>query len=184
MENDRKWEVLQSRYLIRRPWLTARVDRVKLPTGVINEEYYVLEYLDWVNVIALTRDRKFVLVRQYRHALGETHFELCAGVCEKGELPLESARRELLEETGYGRGRWREWMTLTANASTMTNLTHCFLAEDVEPVTAPHLDATEDLTAHLKTRDEVFRLLTSGDIKQALMAAPLWKYFAVTGNNL
>ena len=64
--DDRKWEIIESEYLIRRPWLTARRDRVKLPTGVEIPEYYILEYPDWVNVIAITKEGKFVLVRQYR----------------------------------------------------------------------------------------------------------------------
>ena len=65
MENDdRKWEILQSEYLIKRPWLTARRDRVRLPNGVINDEYYVLEYPDWVNVIAITKEGDFLMERQ------------------------------------------------------------------------------------------------------------------------
>ena len=48
----KKWETLKSDYIIKRPWLTARRDEVKLPNGVIHDEYYVLEYPDWVNVIA------------------------------------------------------------------------------------------------------------------------------------
>ena len=63
-----KWKTLDSRYIIRRPWLTARVDRVQLPDGRINPEHYVLEYPDWVNVTAITAEGKFVFVRQYRHA--------------------------------------------------------------------------------------------------------------------
>lgn len=178
-ETDRKWEVLESEYLIRRPWLTARRDHVKLPTGAEISEYYVLEYPDWVNVIAITREGKFVLIRQYRHALGETRYEICAGVCEKGEEPLESARRELYEETGYGRGEWSKLMTISANASTMTNLTHCFLAINVEPISTQHLEATEDLTVHLMSAEEVKQLLLNDEVKQSLMAAPLWKYFAL-----
>ena len=46
-----KWEVLGREYLYRRPWLTVRRDRVRLPTGAVNDEYYVLEYPTWVNVI-------------------------------------------------------------------------------------------------------------------------------------
>ena len=83
--DDRKWEIIESEYLIRRPWLTARRDRVKLPTGVEIPEYYILEYPDWVNVIAITKEGKFVLVRQYRHGIKETRYEICAGVCETGE---------------------------------------------------------------------------------------------------
>ncbi len=183
-DEDGKWQVLASKYLIRRPWLTARVDKVKLPTGVVNDEYYVLEYPDWVNTIAITKAGQFVLVRQYRHALGETRFELCGGVCEKGETPLAAAQRELLEETGFGNGKWSDFMTISANASSMNNLTYCFLAKDVELVSSQHLDKTEDLSVHLMSRKEVSRLLQGNEFRQALMVAPLWKYFATTGRPL
>ena len=73
---DMKWDVLDSEYIVRRPWLTARRDKVRLPDGRVNDEYYVLEYPDWVNIIAITDDDRFVLVRQYRHGLGRTSFEL------------------------------------------------------------------------------------------------------------
>lgn len=179
MENDdRKWEILQSGYLIKRPWLTARRDRVRLPNGVINDEYYVLEYPDWVNVIAITKEGDFLMERQYRHGLQWTGYELCAGVCEAGEDPLESARRELYEETGYAGGEWVKHMTISANTSTMTNLCHCFVATGVERVSGQHLEETEDISVHLLSVDEVRRLLTGNEIRQALMAAPLWKYFA------
>ena len=69
-----EWKTLKSEYIIRRPWLTARRDTVELPTGVVNDEYYVLEYPDWINVIAVTPDGRMVFVRQYRHALGQTCF--------------------------------------------------------------------------------------------------------------
>lgn len=172
------WTVLDSRYIIRRPWLTARVDRVLLPTGKINDEYYILEYPTWVNVIARTDDGSFVLVRQYRHGTQRTSFELCAGVVEQGEEPLAAAKRELLEETGYAGGQWCELMTLSPNASTCSNLTHCFVAEGVERVAEQHLDATEDIEIHLRTEQEVLAMMQRGDFLQALMAAPLWRYFA------
>lgn len=179
--DNRKWEILSTEYLIQRPWLTARRDHVKLPTGAEIPEYYVLEYPDWVNIIAITKEREFVMVRQYRHGLQETRYELCAGVCEKGEDPMESARRELYEETGFGGGTWRRWMTISANPGTTTNLTHCYLATDVERISTQHLEETEDLTVHLLTETEVRALLEGDEVRQALMAAPLWKYFAERG---
>ena len=96
-----KWDIIESEYLIRRPWLTARRDKVRLPDGRINPEHYVLEYPDWVNVIAITEDGMFVMVEQYRHGLRDVYTELVAGVSEPGEDPLEAAKRELLEEAGY-----------------------------------------------------------------------------------
>lgn len=178
--NDpRRWEVLGSEYLFRRPWLTARRDHVRLPSGTEIPEYYVLEYPDWVNVIARVRDGRFLLVRQYRHGLRETRYELCAGVIDPADpSPEAAARRELWEETGYGGGRWRQFCVLSPNASAMTNLSYTFVAEDVEPVSTQHLEPTEDITVHLLAADEVRALLEADEMRQALMAAPLWKYFA------
>ena len=181
MENtineDKKWKILSSEYLVRRPWLTARRDVAELPDGRVNHEYYVLEYPDWVNVIAVTKDGQMILERQYRHALGKTCYELPCGVIEAGETPLEAARRELLEETGFAGGEWQEWMTLSPNPATSTNLAHSFLATGVEKVSDQHLDATEDIDVYLLDQDYVRELLTNNQILQALMAAPLWKYF-------
>ena len=66
-EKSRLWKVLDRTYLYRDAWLTARKDRVQLPNGNIIPNYYILEYPNWVNTIAITKDRKFIFVRQYRH---------------------------------------------------------------------------------------------------------------------
>ena len=63
-----------------------------MPTGAIVPAWYVFEFPDWVNVIALTKDDKFVFISQYRHGLGETRYELVAGCREEGETAEESAR--------------------------------------------------------------------------------------------
>lgn len=177
MKSEEKWKILRSEYISRRPWMTARRDEVQLPDGRIIPEYWVLEFPDWVNVIALTKDGDMVMVRQYRHALGLTEYELCAGVMEEGESPLEAAKRELLEETGFGGGTWTEFMSICANPSNHTNLAHTFLAVGVERICEQHLDATEELTCHVLSQDEVFGMLQRGEIFQALMAAPLWRFF-------
>ena len=177
INEEKKWKILSSEYLIRRPWLTARRDVAELPDGRINHEYYVLEYPDWVNIIAITKNGRIVMERQYRHALGNTCYELPCGVIEAGETPLEAAQRELLEETGFAGGEWQEWMTLSPNPATSTNLAHSFLATGVEKVAGQHLDATEDIDVFLLEQDYVRDLLQHNQILQALMAAPLWKYF-------
>ena len=178
-EKNEKWKVISSEYLHNEPWLTVRKDHVMLPNGNHIPAYYILEYPEWVNVIAITREDHFVFIRQYRHGIQEVSYELCAGICEKEDAsPLISAQRELLEETGYGNGTWKEYMVLSPNPSTHTNLTHCFIATDVERLSDQHLEATEDLSVHLLTLQQVKDLLQEDAIKQALMAAPLWKYIA------
>lgn len=175
----KKWTTLESRYVIKRPWLTARVDKVQLPDGRINPEHYVLEYPAWVNIIAITKDGKYVMIRQYRHGFDEVLTEICAGVAEQGEEPLQAAKRELLEETGYSGGKWELTMTIGQNPSICNNLTYCYTATGVEPTGTQHLDASEDIAVELMTEEQVLDMLMHDEQKQALMAAPLWRHFAL-----
>jgi len=173
------WKVLESEYLHKRPWLTVRKEKLEMPNGNVVHDYFVLEYPNWVNIIAINREGKFILVEQYRPGIGETCIELCAGVCEKEDpSPLASAQRELLEETGYSGGHWKEFMRVAPNASAANNYSWCFIAEGVEKTGDQALEESEDITVHLFSYDEVRALLTSDQIVQATMAAPLWKYFA------
>lgn len=174
---EKKWKILESKYIIKRPWLTARCDKVELADGRVNDEYYVLEYPDWVNVIAITKDGHFIMERQYRHGMQVFSTELPCGVMEKGEIPLQAAQRELLEETGYAGGEWTKLMDIGANPGSQNNYTHCFLAVGVEKVADQSLDATEELTVVMMNENEVKSLLEQNRMCQALMVAPLYKYF-------
>lgn len=178
-DDKMKWTTVESEYLHRRPWLTVRRDTVRLPNGKVFPEYYVLEYPTWINVTAITEDGEFVMVKQYRYALGITATELCAGVVEDGEDPMEGARRELLEETGYAGGEWELTMVISANPGSQNNLTYCYTARGVKKVAGQHLDETEDIEVVLMSEDEVRGMLERNELKQALMCAPLWRYFAL-----
>ena len=61
-EKEKAWKTVSSKYLFRRPWLTVRCEDMLLPNGNHIPEYYILEYPDWVNTIAITKDGKFVFV--------------------------------------------------------------------------------------------------------------------------
>ncbi len=178
MNDIQKWKTLSSEYLYKRPWLTARKDVVQLPNGNINDEYYVLEYPEWINIIAITEDGRMILERQYRHALGRVCYEIPAGVVEEGEAPIDAAKRELEEETGYTGGEWTHLMSISPNASSMSNLSHTFIAKGVRKTTGQHLEATEDISVYLVQQDDVLQMLKHGDFMQALMVAPLWRYFS------
>ena len=115
-----KWRILSSKYLLKTKWLIVRKDHVKMPSGVEMYDYYVLEYPDWINVIAITEDGKFVIERQYRHGTQSVDYELCAGIIEKGEEPIDAAKRELLEETGFEGGEWSLYCESYPNPAAMT----------------------------------------------------------------
>lgn len=175
---NRKWKVLKSEHILRLgQWLSVRQEEVQLPSGTVIPTWFVLEFPNWINVIAITKDGEMVMEDQYRHALGETHYELVAGVIDPGETPLEAAKRELSEETGYEGGEWVLYMTLSPNPTNHNNLSYTFLARGVEKTREQHQERTEDIRVHVMKQEEVRELLERGEIVQALHAAPLWKYF-------
>lgn len=172
------WNILSSEYLLKTKWLTVRKDYIRMPSGAEMDDYYVLEYPDWINVIAITEDGKFVVERQYRHGTQSVDYELCAGTIEKGEKPLEAAKRELLEETGYEGGEWTLYCQSCPNPAAMTTTNYTFLAKGVKYSGERHLEKTEDIEIHLMDYEEVKDLVMNGGIRQGQMLAPLWKYIA------
>lgn len=176
------WALVGRSYIFERPpWLTLRQDHLRLPNGREIREYWISEFPPWVNVVAVTPKEQVVLIRQYRPGLGAVHFEIPAGVVDEADAsPAVAAARELLEETGYGGGRWSALMTLSANPALQNNLTYSFLAEGVELVAAPMQEGTEDLRVHLVPLADVMRLIDAGEIVQALHAAPLLRYVLST----
>lgn len=173
----KKWKLLDSKYVIQRPWATLRVDKLELPNGNIKDEYYVLEYPTWVNMVALTEDQQIIFARQYRHGAGKVMLELPAGVVEDGEDPREAARRELLEETGYAFDTIEEICQLYANPATSGNITYTYLLKGGKKVQEQQLDQSEDIEVVLLSIEEAKQVLRQNQIGQALHTAALFYTF-------
>src|SRR5690606_2146115 len=176
-----KWTLLDSKYIIQRPWATLRVDKLQLPNGNIKDEYYVLEYPTWVNMVAFTEDNELLFVRQYRHGSGEIMVELPAGVVEEGEDPAEAARRELLEETGYSFTSIAYVCTLYANPATSGNLTYTYVLRGGKKVQEQQLDSSEDIEVVIMGIEEAKQFLFDNKIGQALHASALFYSFQKLG---
>ena len=176
-----KWTLLDSKYIIQRPWATLRVDKLQLPNGNIKDEYYVLEYPTWVNMVAFTEDNELLFVRQYRHGSGEIMVELPAGVVEEGEDPAEAARRELLEETGYSFTSIAYVCTLYANPATSGNLTYTYVLRGGKKVQEQQLDSSEDIEVVIMGIEEAKQFLYDNKIGQALHASALFYSFQKLG---
>lgn len=169
------WKVQSSRYLLKRPWLRLREDHVVLPSGVEIEEFHVAEYPDWACVLCITTGHQVVLAEQYRHGVSQLSMELPAGAVDPLEEPLEAARRELLEETGYEAKDWTLLGRCAQDPGRQTNFAHLFLARDAEQVAAPKLDGGEQIRVRLFNLDEAMRLAESGAIIHGIhLAAFFW----------
>ncbi|WP_443945949.1 NUDIX hydrolase [Pedobacter sp. AW1-32] len=168
-----KWQRLASKYLVREKWATLRVDEVKLPDGVIKDDYYVLEYPNWVNAIAITEEGKIIMVRQYRHAGDIVSLEVPGGVIDGDEKPEFAVKRELLEETGYSFKTCKQIAELYPNPATGNNRTFTFFLTGGVKTHDQHLDEHEILNVEEYTIAEVKQLLAENKIAQALHVAAL-----------
>jgi ADP-ribose pyrophosphatase len=156
---------------------TVRVDTCELPNGQIIEPI-ILEFSDWACVFALTEQQEVLLIRLYRHGVGKIIWEIPGGVVDPGETPLEAIQRELLEETGYGGGRFIETGIVSPNPDNHTNDMHIFLALDVEKIGPQHADDLDRIEVHPIPLDEVIRMAQNGEFLQAMHLSAL--FFALS----
>ncbi|MHB8208398.1 NUDIX hydrolase [Mucilaginibacter sp.] len=168
------WKTLHSEYIHKGPWATLRTDKCEMPDGRIVDEYYVLEYPNWVNAVAITEDNKVLMVRQYRHAAAIVSLEIPGGVIDGDEKPEAAMRRELLEETGYQFDDIELIATVCANPSTANNHTYCYLAKGGKKVQEQNLDEHEELVVEEYTIAEVKQFLADNKIVQALHCTALF----------
>ena len=114
--------------VVKTPWF----ELVEKKYEGANAPYYVMEVPDYVSIIARNKMGRLVLVRQYRHALDMTTTEFPSGHVDPGETPLQSAQRELLEETAYHGGTWTALTSLHSDVGRICNLSHTYFADQVE----------------------------------------------------
>lgn len=172
---------MSSKYLVKKPWATLRVDKCELPNGRIADEYYVLEYPNWVNVVAITEDEKIIMVRQYRNGADLVSIEIPGGVIDGDEKPEEAVKRELLEETGYLFDDIELLSTVYPNPATSNNVTYCYLAKGGKKVQEQSLDEHEDIDVELYSIEEVKGMLLRNEIPQALHTTGLFYAFLKIG---
>lgn len=170
------WKILDSNYIHPR----FRIDKVELANGKVFEPV-VFEFRNWANVVALTKNDEVVLVRQYRHGVRELSLEFPGGIVNDEENPLEGARRELMEETGYSAGNMVEVGRIYPNPAIQENTLFCYLAVDVEPTGSQHFDETEEIEVHLVPLHELLQMVKRGEFKHALHVAVLFRALMYLG---
>ena len=169
MNDPMKWKTISSEYLFNDTWLRARRDKCERPDGKIVYPYYVMEYPTWVTGVALTEENNVLLVKQYRHALGETCIEIPGGCVDDTDKSLEEAiQREMLEETGYEFAETIYLGRTSPNPSTNENLMHMFVLTGGRKVKEQELDHNEDIEVLIVSLDELMKMLEKNEIVQSM----------------
>ena len=176
MEKDMQWKTLSSKQLFHETWMKIRVDTCEKPDGSIVTPYYVYEFPEWVAAVAITKEGKVILERQYRHALGETGLEIPGGCVDKTDATFEAAiARELLEETGYRFDSYTYLGVTSSNPSTNSNLMHMFLATGGEKVQEQQLDPGEDIEVNLYSMDEFIQMVKDNVFIQSMHVTAIYR---------
>lgn len=143
---------------------------------------YTLTCPDWVNVIALTPAEELVLVRQYRHGVGEATLEIPGGMIDPGETPEAAAVRELREETGYSPSTVVDLGFVDAQPAYQNNRCHIFLALDCIKTGEQTPDPGEDLAVVVHPLKEAKKMMLEGEISHGLVFAAFYRYHLWKGD--
>lgn len=171
----KKPTVRSSEIIHTNPWFRIRHDILTWPNG--NPGQYFVSEFPGASCIICVRDEKILTVTQYRHTMNGESIELPMGALKPGQSPLEGAKRELQEETGYQAAEWNELGSFFSLNGSCRNIMHVFAASDLTEVSTQREDSEADMTVNWLALTEWQRLIRKGKIGdgESLAAWLLWK---------
>ena len=171
------WDVVSSQKDRSYRVFSLRTDRAISPRTGKEHNFFILESTSWVNIIPLTSDGKVVMVRQYRHGIGEVTLEIPGGLVEESDTPETAAMRELAEETGYTARKVISLGNVQPNPAIQNNRCYSFLARDVRLTREQSQDEKEDIEVVLKPLSEIPEAIRNGEITHALVLAAFYRFY-------
>jgi ADP-ribose pyrophosphatase len=164
-------ELVRSEKVFQGRLLTIKVDEVRLPDGA-SARREVVDHPGAVSVVAVTGNREVVMVRQWRHAVGEALVEIPAGTLKAGEDPAVCAGRELMEEAGFEPGSLELLAEFWSAPGFLREYMRVYLALDLKPASLP-ADEDERVEPLLVPWDEALRMCADGTVRDAKSLAGL-----------
>ena len=171
------WPLISSKPIGDYRIFTLRADRKTSPRTRREHEFYVIDSVNWVNVVAVTPDQQIVLVEQYRHGSNTVELEIPGGVMDTEDLsPEATALRELDEETGYQGENPRLVGQVLANPAIMTNSCYTVFVENCHLRNVTRFDTGEDIVTRLFPLKDVPQLIAENKIRHSLMIAGFYHF--------
>ncbi|MTH99855.1 NUDIX hydrolase [Roseibium sp. RKSG952] len=162
---DERWNLLRSTKVFDAgDRLKVSQQSVQLPCDRVVEDYYRVDLPSFSAIYAVTEDDHVLLMRQYKHGVGRVCFTLPGGQIEAGEIPEFAARRELLEETGYGGGLWLPETRLVVHGNQGVASAFVHVATNVMQVCEPNSQDLETSTVVTVPRDSFRQLVLDGQV--------------------
>ena len=156
---------------------TIRSDIKLSPRTNQEHDFYVIDSVNWVNVVALTRDNQLVMIDQYRHGSDTVEREIPGGMMDAEDTsPLEAGLRELREETGFEGTQAEIIGQIYPNPAIMSNICYTVLVRNCERKHEISLDSGEDLATHLVNLEEIHGLIKDGRIGHSLVVVALYHF--------
>lgn len=183
MITPQPWHLLHSEFVFQHRWYTLRQDRIRLPNGQEIDDYFVSVRPDVVVILALTPEDKIVLVRQYKHGVGQITVELPGGVIDD-EDPRQAAARELREETGFECEHWISAGQVFSNPTKDTNLIYLFVGTGAIKVGDPCLDENEaagGIAVEQRSIPEIMQAIDNGEIMTQASLMAIYRGLGILG---
>lgn len=158
------------------PWVNLHLDRVKLPSGKIIEEYHTVEHVKGgVSALITNAKGEILMIQNLRYRQEKPSWEIPAGSIEEGETAIEAAKREVLEETGYTAINLRQLHSYLPSNGISTEVLDVVFGE-VKDANQVEFDTDEVESVHWLNKDEVKRMIYSGEINDGCSLVPLLLY--------
>ncbi len=171
------WEKISSRPMGDFRIFTIRSDRKISPRTQQPHDFFVIDSVNWVNVIAVTPDQQLVMIEQYRHGSDTVELEIPGGMMDAGDgSPEKTALRELREETGYEGENPGLIGQVFPNPAIMSNVCFTVLIENCHCVHPVEFDHGEDLITRLIPVADIPKLVASGKIQHSLVVVALYHF--------
>jgi len=149
---------------------------VENPRNKMEMDFYYLKLSNWTVVVPVTIDNKFVMVKQFRVGAKKFFYEFPGGLIDKGEEPVDAAKRELTEETGFFSENLKFLGEVYPLPAFQTSKCYIYLAENVKYIGGVSLDAGEDIETVILEKEEIENLLLNNQLDNAIMMLAYLKY--------